>query len=102
MSTQDFNQLVDLAMQNSALALMRPVVEKELLHYEIFAALDGARQLKRLVFQGGTSLRLCRGSDRFSEDLDFRSRSGRQNSPIVGLWDQELSRNVGLRDFNDS
>ena len=71
MSTQDFNELVDLAMQNSALALMRPVVEKELLHYEIFAALDGAKQLKHLVFQGGTSLRLCRGSDRFSEDLDF-------------------------------
>jgi hypothetical protein len=50
---------------------MRPVVEKELLHYEIFNALDGGGLLKNLVFQGGTSLRLCRGSERFSEDLDF-------------------------------
>ncbi len=67
----DFNALVDLAMTNSALSAMRPVVEKELLHYEIFQALDAEGLLKNLVFQGGTSLRLCRGSDRFSEDLDF-------------------------------
>lgn len=67
----DFNELVDLAMANTALAAMRPVVEKELLHYEIFHALDAEGLLKDLVFQGGTSLRLCRGSDRFSEDLDF-------------------------------
>lgn len=71
MSRQDFTALVDLAMRDSSLTLMRPVVEKELLHYEIFAALDGANLLRNLVFQGGTSLRLCRGSDRFSEDLDF-------------------------------
>ncbi|AMP02407.1 nucleotidyl transferase AbiEii/AbiGii toxin family protein [Collimonas pratensis] len=68
---QDFNALVDLAMANPGLSAMRPVVEKELLHYEIFQALDAEGLLKGLVFQGGTSLRLCRGSDRFSEDLDF-------------------------------
>jgi predicted nucleotidyltransferase component of viral defense system len=68
---EDFDKLVDLAMDNPALATMRPVVEKELLHHEIFQALDGSGLLKGLVFQGGTALRLCRGSDRFSEDLDF-------------------------------
>lgn len=68
---QDFEKLVDQAMSNVALAAMRPVVEKELLHYEIFQALDSEGLLKDLVFQGGTALRLCRGSDRFSEDLDF-------------------------------
>ncbi len=68
---QDFEKLVDQAMSNSAFSAMRPVVEKELLHYEIFQALDGEGLLKDLVFQGGTALRLCRGSDRFSEDLDF-------------------------------
>lgn len=70
-SKQDFEKLVDMAMSNAALSAMRPVVEKELLHYEIFYALDAEGLLKDLVFQGGTSLRLCRGSDRFSEDLDF-------------------------------
>lgn len=68
---KDFSELVDLAMANPGLSAMRPVVEKELLHYEIFQALDAEGLLKDLVFQGGTSLRLCRGSDRFSEDLDF-------------------------------
>lgn len=68
---QDFEKLVNQAMSNPALSAMRPVVEKELLHYEIFQALDGEGLLKDLVFQGGTALRLCRGSDRFSEDLDF-------------------------------
>ncbi|MDY0928089.1 nucleotidyl transferase AbiEii/AbiGii toxin family protein [Pantoea trifolii] len=71
----DFNQLVDLAMANASLSKMRPVVEKELLHYEIFQALDAEGLLKDIVFQGGTSLRLCRGSDRFSEDLDFAGGS---------------------------
>lgn len=68
---EDFEKLVDLAMDAPTLTAMRPVVEKELLHYEIFQALDGEGLLKGLVFQGGTALRLCRGSDRFSEDLDF-------------------------------
>ena len=68
---QDFETLVDHAMSNPAVSAMRPVVEKELLHYEIFQALDSEGLLKDLVFQGGTALRLCRGSDRFSEDLDF-------------------------------
>ncbi len=68
---QDFEKLVDQAMSNPSLSAMRQVVEKELLHYEIFQALDGEGLLKDLVFQGGTALRLCRGSDRFSEDLNF-------------------------------
>ena len=71
MKQEDFKLYVEKAMANSEMAAMRPVVEKELLHYEIFNALDGEGLLKNLVFQGGTSLRLCRGSERFSEDLDF-------------------------------
>src|SRR3982074_1703710 len=71
MKVQDFNELVELAMKRPGLAVMRPVVEKEILHYDIFHALDIAGLLKGLVFQGGTSLRLCWGSQRFSEDLDF-------------------------------
>lgn len=71
MKKEDFKQYVEMALNNTDLATMRPVVEKELMHYEIFSALDEDGLLKNLVFQGGTSLRLCRGSDRFSEDLDF-------------------------------
>lgn len=67
----DFNALVAKAMQQSDVAAMRPVIEKELLHYDILYCLDQAGLLNELVFQGGTSLRLCHGGNRFSEDLDF-------------------------------
>lgn len=50
---------------------LRPVVEKEVLHYDILRALEQAGLLGHLTFQGGTALRLCYGSARYSEDLDF-------------------------------
>tara|TARA_R110002110_G_scaffold383245_2_gene594572 strand:- start:3806 stop:4699 length:894 start_codon:yes stop_codon:yes gene_type:complete len=68
---ENFNQLVELAMVENGLGHMRPVVAKELLHYDILFALDKEKILDTLTFQGGTSLRLCYGSPRFSEDLDF-------------------------------
>ena len=67
----DFDSLVNRALQNTELATMRPGVEKELLHYDVLFCLDKAGLLDGLVFQGGTSLRLCYNSNRFSEDLDF-------------------------------
>jgi predicted nucleotidyltransferase component of viral defense system len=67
----DFNKLVDRALQAGQTLHMRPVVEKELLHYDILFCLDQAGLLDDLVFQGGTSLRLCYGGNRLSEDLDF-------------------------------
>ena len=67
----DFKSLAQKIAQEKDYAPLLPVLEKELLHYEILAALDEARLLDNLVFQGGTSLRLCYGSERFSEDLDF-------------------------------
>jgi predicted nucleotidyltransferase component of viral defense system len=50
---------------------MLPVIEKELIHFEILNALDTDGFLDLLTFQGGTCLRLCYGSQRYSEDLDF-------------------------------
>ncbi|MDZ7924985.1 MAG: nucleotidyl transferase AbiEii/AbiGii toxin family protein [Marinagarivorans sp.] len=67
----DFNTLVDRALQAGQITHMRPVVEKELLHYDILFCLDQAGLLDSLVFQGGTSLRLCYGGNRLSEDLGF-------------------------------
>jgi len=67
----DLKQLVDMGMQKHGQTHMRPVIEKELLHYDILFILDKERLLDKLTFQGGTSLRLCYGAARFSEDLDF-------------------------------
>ena len=67
----DFEELVNLAMAVPGRTHMRPVVEKELLHYDILFCLDQEKLLDQLTFQGGTALRLCHGSSRFSENLDF-------------------------------
>lgn len=67
-----FDELVDEAINNKlALAPLRVVVEKELLHHDILRVLSGAGLLAQLTFIGGTCLRTCYGSSRLSEDLDF-------------------------------
>jgi len=68
---ETFDELVNLAMQEPGRTHMRPAIEKELLHYDILFALNRTGLLNALTFQGGTSLRLCHGAPRFSEDLDF-------------------------------
>ena len=67
----DFAQRVEQAAAVPGRAHMRPVIEKELLHYDIMHGLAEAGLLDALTFQGGTALRLCYGAARFSEDLDF-------------------------------
>lgn len=69
--TENFHELVAAAMATPGRDHMRPVIEKELLHYDILFALSRGKLLDGLTFQGGTSLRLCYGAPRFSEDLDF-------------------------------
>ena len=67
----DFSALVNKAMTQSGPIHMRPVIEKELLHYDILFSLDRKGLLDLLTFQGGTCLRLCYGASRFSVNLDF-------------------------------
>ncbi|KGK40906.1 hypothetical protein LH51_18770 [Nitrincola sp. A-D6] len=83
----DFDQLVVRAMQQNEVAAMRPVIEKELLHYDILYCLDQAGLLNELVFQGGTSLRLCYGANRFSEDLDFAGGTGFSSVELAAMKD---------------
>lgn len=67
-----FDDLVDIALRHRPeTASLRPVVEKEILHHEILRIMNQAGLLRNLVFMGGTCLRLCHGSPRLSEDLDF-------------------------------
>ncbi|SFN84554.1 nucleotidyl transferase AbiEii/AbiGii toxin family protein [Xenorhabdus japonica] len=82
----DFVQLVKQAMQkNTHISHMQPVIEKELLHYDILFCLDQAGLLDTLVFQGGTSLRLCYGGNRFSEDLDFAGGKDFSSSQLSAM-----------------
>lgn len=81
-----FDRLVDEALRSRAdLAVLRPVVEKELLHHDILREMSEAGLLAGLVFIGGTCLRACYGSSRLSEDLDFTGGSHFKRSDLAGL-----------------
>ncbi|WP_447927952.1 nucleotidyl transferase AbiEii/AbiGii toxin family protein [Vreelandella sp. EE27] len=97
--TVDFNALVDEAMKEPALARLRPVVEKELLHYDLLFALEKEGLLDGLVFQGGTCLRLCHGGSRFSEDLDFAGGAGFTSRSLMDMkhcLEDYLTKRYGL------
>lgn len=83
----NFRKLVDRAMSSRIDTGLRPVVEKELLHYDILFLLAREGFLDRIVFQGGTCLRLCHGSDRYSEDLDFAGGPGFDATQLTGMAD---------------
>lgn len=96
----DFERLTALAMNDPGRAHMRPVIQKELLHYDILYSLDSAGLLDQLTFQGGTSLRLCHGSPRFSEDLDFVGGKGftrKQLEPIKECIEYYIGQRYGLK-----
>lgn len=95
----DFNTMIELAMTTPDCAHMRPVIEKELLYYDILFSLDKEGLLDQLTFQGGTSLRLCHGSPRFSEALDFAGGpefAGRQLRAIKSCIEHYIGRRYGL------
>jgi predicted nucleotidyltransferase component of viral defense system len=96
MANQDFNTLVELAMAAGDYAHMRPVIEKELLHYDILHSLDRHRLLDHLVFQGGTCLRLCHGAPRFSGNLDFVGGTSFNATDLRALADC-IERDIGQR-----
>lgn len=101
MIASDFTSLIDLARQ---IARERqaglPSVIKELLHYEILHTLMESGSATRLVFQGGTALRLCHGGVRYSEDLDFAGGLEFNPSimePFVERMKESVSSRYGLR-----
>ncbi|MEX0444696.1 nucleotidyl transferase AbiEii/AbiGii toxin family protein [Xenorhabdus sp. SGI246] len=81
----DFSQLVDHILQNGQIKHMRPVIEKEILHYDILFCLEQSGLLDDLIFQGGTSLRLCYGGNRFSENLDFAGGNDFSSSQLTDM-----------------
>jgi predicted nucleotidyltransferase component of viral defense system len=81
-----FDSLVDEALKSrTELVLLRPVVEKELLHHDILREMSGAGLLSGLTFIGGTCLRACYGSSRLSEDLNFTGGDDFKRTDLMDL-----------------
>jgi len=96
----DFEHLTRLAMSEPGRKHMRPVIQKELLHYDILYSLDNAGLLDQLTFRGGTSLRLCHGSPRFSEELDFvggKTFTRQQLEPVRECIEHYIGQRYGLK-----
>jgi hypothetical protein len=94
------DQLVDEALKSrSDLTILRPVVEKELLHHDILREMSEAGLLTGLTFIGGTCLRACYGSARLSEDLDFTGGHSFKRSDLAklgGVLTERLQTRYGL------
>lgn len=80
-----FRELADIVTATPEFQGMEAIVEKELLHYELLHILRRGGWLDKLVFQGGTSLRLLHGSPRMSEDLDFSGGRSFSAEHMAGL-----------------
>ncbi|WP_304427250.1 nucleotidyl transferase AbiEii/AbiGii toxin family protein [uncultured Adlercreutzia sp.] len=85
--TIDFKEFALQVARGNGVESLLPVVEKELIHYDIIRALDESRWLDRLIFQGGTCLRLCYGAVRYSEDLDFTTAEDLTETDLLGFSD---------------
>jgi len=72
-----FEQIVNAVLVNQKTTqqpdyyIIRPALEKEILHQDILRTLSKEGFLQNLTFFGGTCLRICYGFPRLSEDLDF-------------------------------
>lgn len=99
-----FDQIVSDALRYSestgttGLSGLRPAVEKEILHHDILQILSDGGFLKQLTFIGGTCLRLCYGSNRLSEDLDFATESidHQRMSALTQRLESTLGRKYAL------
>ena len=80
----DFKKFAENVARRGEVEALLPIVEKELIHYDIIRALDESRWLDGLTFQGG-HLRLCYGAVRYSEDLDFTTALDLEESDLAGF-----------------
>lgn len=77
--------LEKILQENPEYAAITPVIEKEILHHDLMDVLVKQGAMQRLIFIGGTSLRMCFNSSRLSEDLDFNAGYDFKPSDFSGL-----------------
>ncbi|MCX5838224.1 MAG: nucleotidyl transferase AbiEii/AbiGii toxin family protein [Deltaproteobacteria bacterium] len=80
---------------------MQDLIKQERFELEVLDRLKSGRFLDRLVFGGGTMLRLCFGLDRYSVDLDFWLPEADDYSAWFPELRQFLTRFYEIRDAAD-
>jgi predicted nucleotidyltransferase component of viral defense system len=78
-------------------------IVRESVELEILNAIAQSELVKKIVFYGGTALRLAFGSPRFSEDLDFlmiKKIRRKEFKDVLSNLTKE-TREISLKDFKD-
>lgn len=80
---------------------MQDLIEQERFEMEVLDRLNSGRFLRRLIFCGGTMLRLCHGLDRYSVDLGFRILHPRAAGELFHTLQNHLTGYYQLKDAAD-
>lgn len=87
----NFDQILNFAKESQAPVDKRRGVIRECLQSKFIATMYSLPNSEKLSFVGGTSLRLLRNSNRFSEDLDF-DNLGLLNTEVKSLVSEVVRR----------
>jgi len=80
---------------------MQDLAKQEQFEMEVLDRLNSIKALNRLVFAGGTMLRLCHGLNRFSVDLDFWITVKENKKALFKELKEYLGGFYALRDSAD-
>lgn len=94
-------------MKDRALAMVepqRPELEnlnrlREYLQHVILRELFELDVLEKVIFHGGTALRLLHGLERFSEDLDFHTQAPTADFEMTG-WLNAMTEQLGYQGYD--
>lgn len=95
-----FDEQLAYAVEHAADRFPVAVIAKEMLHFDLLRAIAASPLGDRLVFQGGTALRICHDGDRLSEDLNFVCGAGDAEpmviEPMVEILNRQMTERYGL------
>lgn len=101
MKPTPLSNLVNIVVcERPELARVRKVIEQELVHYDLLFLIQNKRLMTPdYAFIGGSCLRYCHGSTRYSEDLDFHVGANFDNRKFDKLRteaEQYIGKRYGL------
>lgn len=80
---------------------MQNLIKHEQFEMEVLEKLHNSKVLNKLIFVGGTMLRLCYGLDRYSRDLDFWLAKDLNTDELFKKLKNTLEREYDLKDFEN-
>lgn len=95
--------LIQLQEQSKKLQISPVEILREELEMLILEIISASSISKRLVFKGGTALRLMYGSPRFSQDMDFNLKGKISEKDLKNVLDEvaHIDSQISIREIFD-